>query len=249
MKRRRTALALAAALAVCVAGCGSSDGRPPAKNTTTIETGGVEVNAIVRPPTVPGPGEPSGKVVTVLFLHGQSYDSHVWDDTGILDAVTQAGWRGVAVDLPGHGETDDRDGGDDATSDGAWLRGLIDDIGGPGTVVVVSPSMSGAYSLSYLEEFPDEQLLGFVPVAPVGIDGFERSSDAAGITTAAIWGSEDPSYTEARAKRLTTEMRASAGLAQTEVIEGAGHACYEDDPDEFTSILLRFLGTLDPQAP
>jgi abhydrolase domain-containing protein 14 len=248
--RRLAALAIVVALVASLAGCGS-DEREPAENTTTIETGGVEVNAIVRPPSRPGPGEPSGKVVTVLFLHGQSYDSYIWDDTDILNAVSAAGWRAVAVDLPGYGRTDDRpdDVGGKPLSDGAWLRGLIDEIGGPETVVVVSPSMSGRYSLSYLEEFPDEQLLGFVPVAPVGIDDFERPKDAAGITTTAIWGSKDPSYTKARAKHLTTEMRAAAGLATTEVIEGAGHAAYEDDPKAFTSILIGFLGTLDPQAP
>jgi len=174
----------------------------------------------------------------------------VGDDRKIMDAVNAAGWRAVAVDLPGYGETPERsDKQTKARSNGAWLRGLINEIGGPGLTVVVSPSMSGAYSLSYLEEFPKEQLLGFVPVAPVGIDDFKRPKDAAGITTMAIWGSKDPTYTKARAQHLITEMRAGAGLAQTEIIKGASHACYDDDPDAFTKILIGFLGTLDPQAP
>jgi pimeloyl-ACP methyl ester carboxylesterase len=104
---------------------------------------------------------------------------------------------------------------------------------------------SGRYSLSYLEQFPDDELLGFVPVAPVGIDDLERPEDAAPIRTMSIWGSEDPGYTEARADHLVEQMRAPDGEAQTQVIEGAGHACYDDEPAEFTAILVSFLRSLD----
>ena len=244
--RTRLALgALAVALLAALVGCGGgSEDRPPAKNTTTLQTGGVQVNAIVRPPQQSVTG--SDQLVTVLFLHGQSYTSRIWDDKKIMDPVVQAGWRAVAVDLPGYGDTPERpDGGAKPISDGAWLRGLIGKLGGPGSVVVVSPSMSGRYSLSYLEEFPKDELLGFVPVAPVGIDDFARPKTAAPIRTMAIWGSEDPSYTPKRADHLIEQMRAPDGEAQTQVIEGASHACYEDEPAEFTAILLGFLRSLD----
>ena len=239
--RNRVVLALLALVVLAAAtSCGSSaDDRPPPKNATTLKTGGVLVNAIVRPPgqSVLGTEE----LVTVLFLHGQSYDSRIWDDRKILDPVAQAGWRAVSVDLPGYGDTPERSSDE---SNGTWLRGLIDELGGPGRVVVVSPSMSGTYSLAYLEEYPEDALIGFVPVAPVGIDDFERPEDAAGIPTMAIWGSEDPAYTEERADHLLEQMRAPEGEAQTQVIEGAGHACYDDEPVEFTAILLSFLRSL-----
>ena len=41
----------------------------------------------------------------MLFLHGQAYSSQIWDDRGILDDVVDAGYRAVAVDLPGRGGT------------------------------------------------------------------------------------------------------------------------------------------------
>lgn len=245
MKTRLAALLIAAALATTVAACGGgSDDRPPPKNATTIDTGDVLVNAIMRPPSQSVTG--TEELVTVLFLHGQSYTSRIWDDRTILDPVAAAGWRAVSVDLPGYGDTPERPGDDDEpVSDGAWLRGLIDKLGGPGRVVVVSPSMSGRFSLSYLEEFPQDELLGFVPVAPVGIDDFERPTDAAPISTMAVWGSEDPAYTEERADHLIEQMRAPDGEAQTQVIEGATHACYDDEPIEFTAILLSFLRSLN----
>jgi abhydrolase domain-containing protein 14 len=211
------------------------------------------VNAIMRPPTQSVTG--TEQLVTVLFLHGKSYDSRIWDDRKVLDAVAQAGWRAVSVDLPGYGDTperpkdDDGGDGDGPDRDARFLRALIEELGGPGSVVVVSPSMSGAYSLAYLRDYPKEELLGFVPVAPVGIDDLERPTSAAPIRTMAIWGSEDPSYTKARADHLIEQMRAPEDEAQTQVIEGAGHACYDDAPKEFTAILLSFLRSLDETGP
>jgi pimeloyl-ACP methyl ester carboxylesterase len=105
--------------------------------------------------------------------------------------------------------------------------------------------MSGTYSLAYLRDYPKEELLGFVPVAPVGIDDLERPKGAAPIRTMSIWGSDDPSYTKARAAHLIEQMRAPEGEAQTQIIQGAGHACYDDAPKEFTAILLSFLRSLD----
>jgi abhydrolase domain-containing protein 14 len=245
--RIRLALAVLAVVVLpSLVGCGGgSDERPPAKDTTTVDVGGVLVNAIMRPPGQPVTG--TEELVTVVFLHGKSYTSRIWDDRKILDRVAQAGWRAVSVDLPGYGDTPELSDDDTGStiSNGTWLRELIGKLGGPGSVVVVSPSMSGSYSLDYLEQYPKEKLLGFVPVAPVGIDDFERPKDAAPIRTMSIWGSEDPSYTKARADHLTEQMRAPDGEAQTQVIEGAGHACYDDAPKEFTAILLSFLRSLD----
>jgi len=246
--RRLPAVLLALGLLTGAGACGGgSDERPPPKNATTIRVDGTVVNAIMRPPSQSVTG--SDELVTVLFLHGQSYTSRIWDDRKILDPVALAGWRAMSVDLPGYGETPKLpDDGGSTISPGTWLRELVKKLGGPGRVVIVSPSMSGTYSLGYLEQYPEDQLLGFVPVAPVGIDDVERPKDAAPISTMAIWGSEDPSYTQARDAHLLEQMRAPEGAAQSQVIEGASHACYDDEPIEFTSILLSFLRSLDTRS-
>jgi pimeloyl-ACP methyl ester carboxylesterase len=82
-----------------VAGCSAED-RGPALGTTVIVAGGTSYRAIVR-----GPSERKADRV-VLFLHGASYTSRIWDDRGILDDVAAAGYRVVAVDLPGYGGTE-----------------------------------------------------------------------------------------------------------------------------------------------
>lgn len=230
MRRALAAVLLAGAL---LAGPGCSTDQEPVAGETTIEVDGTPVHAIERGP---GEGAPPGR--TVLFLHGQSYTSRIWSDRGILDAVAEDGWWATAIDLPGYGDTPERPG--DPADQAAFLAAVIDELGGPDQVVLVSPSRSGDWSLPYLTIHADDGLAGFVPVAPVGIDGFVRPDDARAVPTLSVWGSEDESYSAERAARLVDELGGEPA-ARTEVIEGASHAAYDDHPDEFTDLLLAFL--------
>jgi abhydrolase domain-containing protein 14 len=207
---------------------------------TTYEVDGVEVQAIAR-----SPERVEGPTITVLFLHGQAYSSRIWDERAILDDVVDAGYRAVAVDLPGRGGTPERsETARDEIGDGAWLRMLVDEVGKPELTVVVSPSMSGRYSLDMLEEFPEEEIAGFVPVAPVGADDFERPLDAAPIPNLVVYGADDPDYAQLRAERLSEQLRSPTSAIA--VIPDAGHAAYDDQPDQFTSFLVGFLAQLEP---
>ncbi len=234
MRRRFAALGvLTIALAPCIlGGCGRDPG--PVAGESTIEVDGTAVHAIERGP---GEGAPPGR--TVLFLHGQSYTARIWADRGILDAVADAGWWATAVDLPGYGGTPKR-ADDTPEARASFLAALIDELGGPANVVLVSPSRSGDWSLPYLVSSASDELAGFVPVAPVGIDGFERPADAPSIPTLSVWGSDDGSYSTDRAEHLVDELGGPPG-ARTEIIDGASHAAYDDHPDEFTTLLLGAL--------
>lgn len=220
-------LGIAALVAV---GAACTTERPPARGATIIDVDGTPVAAIVREP--PGADD---ETPTVLFLHGQAYTSRIWDDRGILDATTTTDHRAVAVDLPGYGETPARE---SAESDGAWLGRLIDELGGPEQVVVVSPSMSGRFSLPYLTERAEDRLAGFVPVAPVGADDLDRGDDAAAVPVLVIYGEDDEAYAPERANHFLAEL---AGPGRTEVIADGSHAAYDDEPARFTEELLAFL--------
>jgi len=240
-------LAVAALVVASLAGCGrGQNDRAAARWTTTITTAGIRFQAIVR-----GPSVRRAKAV-VLFLHGASYTSRIWDDRKILDHLAAAGYRVVAVDLPGYGGTPERS-TDDTTdgqpegdssgsliSDGAVLRELIRSVSGPAGVVLVSPSASGRYSLPYLAQFPSDPLAGFVPVAPVGVNSFRRPTTAPKIPTLLVWGAEDDVVPFANATLLQEQLPGS----RIERIAGAGHAAYDDHPRQFEAVMLAFLRTL-----
>lgn len=200
--------------------------RPPAQGSTQINTARVDVHAIVR-----GPSLAKAKRV-VLFLHGASYTSRIWDDRGILDAVADRGYRAVAVDDPPSCTGD-------CEGPGVQLDRLIDAVGGSERVVLVSPSASGTQSLGYLSSSTD-RLAGFVAVAPVGVDGFTRSPGAPDVPALLVWGENDQVIPFANAAKLQRQLPGS----RIERIPGAGHAVYDDDPKAFDTVLLPFLASV-----
>ena len=196
----------------------------PVAGARDLRIGGGTVHAIDRGPV----GDAAG---VVLFLHGGAYTSDVWDRTGLLDDVLDAGWRGMAIDLPGSGDSDD------TTLDPVeFLGAVVDELGEP--PVIVSPSASGRYSLPFVAAHPD-RVRGFVPVAPVGAAGFSMPSGATPPPSLVVWGSEDDLFPPSIAPQL-----AEALGGRAEVIEGAGHAAYDDDPAAFRDLLVGLLATL-----
>lgn len=236
----RTVAAVLVAMACLVAsaalaGC-SKDERQPPEGATTIDLGGLMVQTISRGPSDPEPGPR----LTVLFLHGASSTSRIWDDRGILDAVVDAGYWAVAADLPGFGDTPKAE-----RPKEQFLAELVEAVSAPGEVVVVSPSLSGEWSLALLQRRPEVPLAGFVGVAPVGIPDFRRPADAPEVPSLLIWGADDTEVPAAEAEELAAELPGS----RIEVVRGAGHAVYDDDPRAFLEVLLPFLAEVERSVP
>lgn len=217
----------ALALAVALTGCGEDPA--PAAGTTTIEAGGIAFNAVVREPS----GD--GSSLTVLFLHGGSYTSRIWADRGLLDRVSDAGHRAVAVDLPGSGDTE-------PTEEPAAevLAELVEEVAAQGSVVLVSPSASGRYSLPLLATRPDVDLAGFVAVAPVGVAEFAPDAEIGDVPALLVWGEDDDVIPVDEAEALQQHFTDS----ELVVIPDGSHAPYDDEPEAFTDTLLTFLRDL-----
>ncbi|SRR5258707_749058 len=166
----------------------------------------------------------------LLFLHGASFSAQTWHELGTLALLAQHGYRAVAVDLPGFGQSES---GEFPPLD--FLLEFLEQLS-LDKPILVSPSLSGMYSLPLVAAYPDK-LAGFVPVAPVSIPTYEHQLQGNPLPTLAIWGSNDSIVPVEQAELLCQLLP----HAQKVLLKDAGHACYLRATKEFHTHLLRFV--------
>lgn len=172
---------------------------------------------------------------TVLLFHGASFQADTWRQIGTLDILARSGYRAVAIDLPGYGESPPGD-----VEPKKWLGQLLTElkIERP---VLVAPSMSGRVVLPWLLAESDAAS-GLVAVACVGIKENARSLKKLRVPVLAVWGEEDTLVPQQHADQLV----AAVADGEKVVLRGAGHAPYMSDPGAFHVELLRFLQRVFP---
>ena len=191
---------------------------------TSLEVDGTAIHARTAGP---GDGPP------VVLLHGGRFDSGTWEDLGTLQRLGDAGYRTVAIDLPGFGQSGPRlpEDADPARFLPALLDALECD-----AAVVVTPSASGHYAMATAAAEP-QRLHGLVAVAPVEIRTHLDALRGSELPVLAIWGGADTTFPP----ELGQELAAAVVDGTFELLPGAGHACYLDAPDAFHEALLAFL--------
>lgn len=174
-----------------------------------------------------------GQTPTVLLLHGARFSAETWRELGTLELLARQGYRAVALDLPGYGRSAS------STATPVQFLGQVVPLLSDQPLIIVSPSMSGGFSLPMLIRRPS-WIAGFVAVAPAGIDEYRDELKGSKIPSLLIWGEKDDIIPLRQAKRLGAALENS----RQAVLEGAGHACYLDRPIDFHRELLRFLASL-----
>jgi abhydrolase domain-containing protein 14 len=179
-------------------------------------------------------GDPKGRAV--LLLHGAKYTSKDWQELGTLDLLARRGYRAVAIDLPGFGNSSAV-----VAKPEEFLHEALPllDLKKP---VVVFPSMSGTFALPFVAAHAAE-VSGLVPIAPVDLEKWAPKLTCKELPVLLLWGANDSVIPIKQADALV------AALPQTEkvVLSGAEHACYRDKPAEFHQALVTFLKSLDPR--
>jgi abhydrolase domain-containing protein 14 len=169
----------------------------------------------------------------VLLLHGASFQAETWGEIGVLAALGDAGYHAVAIDLPGFGLSPSS-----RVDPENWLEQLLEALKLV-RPVVVSPSMSGRFSVPLVTKSP-QLVSGFVAVAPTTIREYTIDLKRITVPVLAIWGDHDHTIPLAMADLLCHEVP----HARKCVIAGAGHAAYMGNPKAFTEILLAYLAEL-----
>ena len=173
-------------------------------------------------------GEANASIV--LFLHGASFSCQTWRELGTLELLASNGYRIVAVDLPGYGKSEKV-----SLPREQFLLALIETLAIE-KPVIVSPSMSGGFSLPLVVNYP-ELVRGLVAVAPVAISRYGKQLQGKNLPVLAIWGSNDTIVPVEQADCLISILP----NAKKVILQNAGHACYMRSTKEFHQHLKEFL--------
>ncbi|XP_075997227.1 putative protein-lysine deacylase ABHD14B [Genypterus blacodes] len=183
----------------------------------------------------------SGEVrAMVLLLHGIRFSSENWLNIGTLDALAKAGCRAVAIDLPGLGQSKSAEApaavGELAPA--GFLKEVCEQLS-LSPVVVISPSLSGSYSLPFVLQH-QALVRAYVPIAPICTEKFSAAQyQSVKVPALIVYGDLDTQLGELSLSNLKNLANHSVV-----VMEGAGHPCYLDDPDTWHKALINFLNTL-----
>ncbi|MCP4660476.1 MAG: alpha/beta fold hydrolase [bacterium] len=222
--RCRISAILCAVLVLPGGSCLGGEDEPPQIGSHELKLDGARVHFLESGP---------GQAPTVLLLHGARFRAETWRELGTLELLARRGYRALALDLPGFGESPASD-----IPPEELLSALMPLVAGQ-PVIVVSPSMSGRFSLPLVVRRPD-YVAGFVPIAPAAISEYLDRLAGSRVPAMIVWGENDEvvplSQAEALAKALPHSRRV--------ILEDAGHPCYLDQPDEFHRQLLQFLAEL-----
>ena len=101
----------------------------------------------------------------VLFVHGAAFSARTWQVLGSLDALAGAGYRAIAIDVPGYGaQLSGAQKVHDNTLRRELLARFLDAIGWRRPVLVVSASMGGSFGSPFVLGNP-QRAAGYLSVA------------------------------------------------------------------------------------
>ena len=175
-----------------------------------------------------------GDGLPFMLLHGFSFSADTWVEMGLVDELSRK-YKVYSFDMP-YGPKSRSDKFDAADRDeyAAFLKDLLTalDIHEP---LLLGASISGDVVLRYLSAGYSAKL-GIV-AGPAGVKGIADRLGRIAVPLLTVWGGKDTISPPDGGQIIETHVKKS----EVHIIEGAGHACYLDKPEEFKTIVADFL--------
>ena len=173
---------------------------------------------------------------TVLFLHGIGLSSTIWINIGTFEILAELGYRALAVDLPGHGNSNDLSIPYKRDDILGYMTNLFTalDLHLP---VMVSPSTGGEYAMPLLMAYP-RILRGLVAIAPSDTQHYLISDyKKLSVPMLILFGENDQTMLH----ESSLDSLWYVPDRKIYMIKNTTHACYVDHPPTFHKLLIQFL--------
>ncbi len=179
----------------------------------------------------------------MVLFHGFSFNLDVWSKTGTYEELAHRSIPYLGVDLPRGKETKTQKKNLAQLSDYVpVLESLFREAGISAStkVIIVGPSMGGAFALTYATERKD-QVLGLILVAPSLSGVNQELLEGIDVPALLIWGDRDTIFpVEDKGREIKRLLSRSKLL----IVKGARHPVYLDRPQEFHELFFDFIEAL-----
>jgi pimeloyl-ACP methyl ester carboxylesterase len=179
--------------------------------------------------------------VPIVFLHGFSFTSDVWQRTDVTELLKQKRVPFLALDMPYGLKSECQPRTRDVEVNVAVVKGAVQNIFGAVAPVLVGASLGGHVALKYAAaRIPVRGLLLLAPVRVLEeslVEAYRRFRFPVRI----ICGSEDRVVSLEELRDLANRLP----NAKLTVYEGARHAAYLDNPERFKRDLLELYATAE----
>ncbi|MEM0155446.1 MAG: alpha/beta hydrolase [Thermoplasmataceae archaeon] len=179
-----------------------------------------------------------GNKVSIILLHGRSFTSEIWIDSGAFEKFAELGMNIYAPDYPGFGNSTDDNlykfsrnfkNSSKFVFDFASKLGLDQ-------FMLMGASMGGGIALRTIIDYP-ELVSSAIVVGAAGVGAMRDELAKIGSPLLIIWGENDDVIKKDDGVMLKGLVRNS----DLEIIDGATHAAYLDNPQGFFDKVASFV--------
>ena len=172
-----------------------------------------------------------------VLLHGFSFLAETWVEMGLFDELAEK-YVVYAFDMPyGVKSKSDKFEAGNRSEYAEFLGEMLKklNIDNP---ILLGASISGEVTLRYLSLGYDARAA--ILAGPANVKNLLPVLDKISVPLLAVWGEIDNISPPENAKIISAHVINS----EVQVIQGAGHACYLDRPEEFKTLVRNFLTTI-----
>jgi pimeloyl-ACP methyl ester carboxylesterase len=178
--------------------------------------------------------------VPIVFLHGLSYTSEVWQRIGVTDLLAEKHVPFLALDMPYGMKSECQPKTRSPEKNVTFARAAAQNVFGEQTPILVGASIGGNIALKYATEFPVKGLLLIAPARALEED-LVPSYSKFKFPVRIIWGTED-NIISGEEMRVLAQKLPDAKLV---TYEGAAHSAYVNQRDRFRQDLMELYAAAE----